>query len=66
MGSPNTLHAMGDKVTGLVFVDTDILIDLGRGIDEAVACLHTIEQQRPMAIAIVTQMELKSSSSIIR
>jgi predicted nucleic acid-binding protein len=46
------------KVSGLVFVDTDILIDLGRGIDEAAACLHTIEQQRPMSISIVTQMEL--------
>lgn len=45
-------------MTGLVFVDTDILIDLGRGVDEAVACLHSIEQQRPMGISVVTQMEL--------
>jgi predicted nucleic acid-binding protein len=45
-------------VTGLVFVDTDILIDLGRGIDEAADCLQRIERQQPMAISLVTQMEL--------
>ena len=41
-----------------MFVDTDILIDVGRGIDEAAACLQAIEQQSPMAISVVTQMEL--------
>ncbi|NNF99328.1 MAG: type II toxin-antitoxin system VapC family toxin [Desulfobacteraceae bacterium] len=45
-------------MTALVFVDTDILIDVGRGIDEAAACLQAIEQQSPMAISVVTQMEL--------
>jgi predicted nucleic acid-binding protein len=45
-------------VTALVFVDTDILIDVGRGIDEAATCLQAIEQQSAMAISVVTQMEL--------
>jgi predicted nucleic acid-binding protein len=45
-------------VTALVFVDTDILIDVGRGIDEAATCLQAIEQQSTMAISVVTQMEL--------
>ena len=39
-------------------VDTDILIDAGRGISEAVACLQGIEQQSSLAASVVTQMEL--------
>lgn len=45
-------------MTEIVVVDTDILIDSGRGITEAVACLEQIEQQSKLAISIVTQMEL--------
>lgn len=45
-------------MAGLVFVDTDILIDLGRGVDEATACLHALEKKRAMAISVITQMEL--------
>ncbi|MDX2043547.1 MAG: type II toxin-antitoxin system VapC family toxin [Acidobacteriota bacterium] len=41
-----------------VVVDTDILIDAGRGFPDAVACLDTIEQKTPLAISTVTQMEL--------
>ncbi len=41
-----------------VVVDTDILIDAGRGISDAVVCLNTIEQKSLLAISIVTQMEL--------
>ena len=51
-------HSGEIKVAGAVFVDTDILIDLGRGIDEAATCLQAIEQQGPIAISVITQMEL--------
>ncbi|MFN2453529.1 MAG: type II toxin-antitoxin system VapC family toxin [Pyrinomonadaceae bacterium] len=39
-------------------IDTDILIDAGRGVSEAVACLQEIEQNSSMATSVVTQMEL--------
>lgn len=39
-------------------VDTDILIDAGRGIADAVACLQRIEQHSSLAVSAVTQMEL--------
>ncbi len=42
----------------LVIVDTDVLIDAGRGMSEAIACIQQIERQASLAIAVVTQMEL--------
>lgn len=39
-------------------VDTDILIDAGRGVSEAVTCLQAIEQQSSLAASSITQMEL--------
>jgi predicted nucleic acid-binding protein len=42
----------------LVIVDTDILIDAGRGIDDAVACLKQIQDQRSLAVSVITQLEL--------
>jgi len=39
-------------------VDTDILIDAGRNVSEALNCLQQIEQRLPAAISNVTQMEL--------
>lgn len=39
-------------------VDTDILIDAGRGDATAIACLQRLEQQTPLAVSAVTQMEL--------
>lgn len=39
-------------------IDTDILIDAGRGISEAVACLQQIERTSSLAASVVTQMEL--------
>ena len=39
-------------------VDTDILIDAGRGVGEAVTCLTNIEQQSSLAASVITQMEL--------
>jgi predicted nucleic acid-binding protein len=42
----------------LILVDTDILIDAGRGVSEAVAVLAQIEEQGAPAVSAVTQMEL--------
>lgn len=42
----------------MVLIDTDILIDVGRGIDEATTCLQILEQQGNTAISVLTQMEL--------
>ncbi|MEO6909103.1 MAG: hypothetical protein ABI210_14560 [Abditibacteriaceae bacterium] len=39
-------------------VDTDIIIDSGRGIVEAVNCLSNIKATSSLAICVVTQMEL--------
>jgi hypothetical protein len=42
----------------LILVDTDILIDAGRNVSEAVNCLQQIEQSLSAAVCSVTQMEL--------
>lgn len=42
----------------LILIDTDILIDVGRNIEEAVDCLTNIEQQNYSAISVITKMEL--------
>ena len=47
---------MGHKK--LIIVDTDILIDAGRNVNEALNCLKQIEQRLPAAVSSVTQMEL--------
>ena len=39
-------------------VDTDILIDVARGNDEAIDCLLRLEKDSTLAISAVTQMEL--------
>ena len=39
-------------------VDTDILIDAGRGVSDAVACLQDIEGKSSLTTSVVTQMEL--------
>ena len=42
----------------LIIVDTDVLIDAGRNVKEALNCLQQIEQRLPAAVSSVTQMEL--------
>ena len=42
----------------MIIVDTDILIDAGRNVSEALNCLQQIEQRLPAAVSSVTQMEL--------
>lgn len=39
-------------------VDTDILIDAARGLDEAIDYLRDLEHRTPLAVSVVTQMEL--------
>jgi len=41
-----------------VLIDTDILIDAGRGVKEPVDCLQHQTQEGAPAISVVTQMEL--------
>ncbi len=45
-------------MTNLTLVDTDILIDAGREIQEAIAHLNEIETTSGLAISIITKMEL--------
>jgi predicted nucleic acid-binding protein len=45
-------------VTDFVIVDTDILIDAGRGVAQATSCSQAIEEQSALATSAVTQMEL--------
>ena len=45
-------------MTSFVIVDTDVLIDLGRNISDAVACLQEIQQHSSRATSVVSQMEL--------
>ncbi len=45
-------------VAQLILLDTDILIDAGRKVGEAIACLERVEQQATLGISIITQMEL--------
>ncbi len=45
-------------MAGLTVVDTDILIDAGRGISEAIDYLDELERGASLAVSTVTQMEL--------
>ena len=42
----------------MTIVDTDIVIDAGRGVREAVDCLKNIKASSTLAISVITQMEL--------
>lgn len=46
------------RMTDPIIVDTDILIDAGRGVREATDCLAAISQRTSLAISVVTYMEL--------
>lgn len=45
-------------MANFTIVDTDILIDAGRGVSEAITCLQDIERNSSLAASVVTQMEL--------
>ncbi len=42
----------------LTIVDTDILIDVGQNVPEAVECLTNLEEHSIPAVSVVTQLEL--------
>ncbi len=42
----------------MIIVDTDILIDAGRNAEDALECLEQLENNSPLAISSITQMEL--------
>ncbi|MEA1900477.1 MAG: PIN domain-containing protein [Thermodesulfobacteriota bacterium] len=42
----------------MIIIDTDILIDAGRCVDEALNCLQQVEDNFSAAVSSVTQMEL--------
>ena len=45
-------------MTDWVIVDTDILIDIGRGNERAIAYLESLESSKGLAVSAVTYMEL--------
>jgi predicted nucleic acid-binding protein len=45
-------------VASLILVDTDILIDAGRKVAEAVDSLEQMVQQATLGVSMITQMEL--------
>lgn len=45
-------------MNGMTLVDTDILIDAGRGVADAVNCLYRTHRPSSLAVSVVTQMEL--------
>ncbi len=46
------------QMTNSTIVDTDILIDAGRSVLEAVKCLQNLKANSALAISTITQMEL--------
>lgn len=42
----------------MVIIDTDILIDAARGVDQAANCLLQVEADSSLAVSVITQMEL--------
>lgn len=48
----------GQNSMALIIIDTDILIDIGRGDNTAIECLQRVEKQFQLVISAVTQMEL--------
>lgn len=42
----------------MVMIDTDILVDVGRGVDEASSFLVGLEIESQLALSAITQMEL--------
>jgi len=59
MGTRPAPKPMGThRVNDLTLVDTDILIDAGLQVSQAVNCLAEIERQSVLAVSVITQMEL--------
>jgi len=53
---PGSQNGVGQ--VDMIILDTDVLIDAARCIDDAVNCLQKIEDKFSLAISVVTQLEL--------
>src|SRR6266571_6864244 len=49
---------MVGRMNSLTLVDTDVLIDAGRGVEDAVNYLFRKHRPSSLAVSVVTQMEL--------
>ena len=58
MGAWNPTKRVVAEMSTYVLVDSDILIDVSRGVGEAVATLNQLEPQYELAVSVITQMEL--------
>ncbi len=58
MGSQHSRKRVDEVMPTPTLVDTDIIIDSGRGVIEADNCLNNIKATSSLAICVVTQMEL--------
>jgi predicted nucleic acid-binding protein len=45
-------------LSDITVIDTDLLIDAGRGESRAKACLDSLEDVSALAVSVVTQMEM--------
>ncbi len=45
-------------MTDVVLVDTDVLIDVGRGIADAITSIQNAAKRSPLVVSVITQMEL--------
>ena len=51
--------------TNTTLIDTDILIDAGRGITTAILCLEEYEKCSKLAISVITQCEMIECEMIV-
>ena len=58
LGLEGSVSENGLLIAEFVLIDTDILIDVGLGIEVARAHLERLEQTMNLAVSAVTQMEL--------
>jgi hypothetical protein len=42
----------------VVLIDTNVLIDVERDVERAIACVESLENQAQLAISVITEMEM--------
>ena len=57
MDQEDASTGMVGRMNNLTLVDTDILVDAGRGVEEAVNYLYRTHRPSSLAVSVVTQME---------
>jgi len=58
VGQGNTESRMDNLMKQPVMIDTDVLIDAGRGVHEATTSLQLLENDACLFVSVITQMEL--------